>query len=105
MIAEGRGELLLLHRRDVEVGRRLDQTVGERDAVVDRLHRPAAEYFAWREFGRHDRSGELLEERLPVGIETEQDVRHEDGHERGERAPEIDFHLLDVGITLPQRIG
>ena len=104
-IAERRREHLLLHGRDVEIRRRLDQPVRERDAIVDRLHRAAAEDFAGRELGRHDRRREFLEERLPVCIEPEQDVGHEDRHERGQRAPEIDFHLLDFGIGLPQRIG
>ena len=42
---------------------------------------------------------------VPSRAEPEQQVRHEHRHEPRERLAEIDRHLLDVGIALPERIG
>jgi hypothetical protein len=47
---------------------------------VDWEHRPGAEHPARQEFGRHDRGGELLENRLTVAPEPKQQVGHENRH-------------------------
>ena len=52
--------------------RRRDASLRQRDAIVDRLHRAAAEDLAGHELGRHDRGGELLEHRLAVAAQPEQ---------------------------------
>ena len=79
--AERVRQLLLLDGGEVEVRRRRDAPLRHRDAIVDRLHRAGAEDLARQELGRHDRGGELLEDRLPVAPEPEQQVGHEDRHE------------------------
>ncbi len=84
--AERRRELLLLDGGEIEIGRRRDAALRQRDAIVDRLHRAGAEHLAGHELGRHDRGGELLEHRLPVASEPEQQVGHEHRHEPRERA-------------------
>jgi ATP-dependent helicase YprA (DUF1998 family) len=103
--AKGRGELLLLDGGDVEVRRRLDPSLGQLDAIVDRLHPPAAEHPARQELGRLDRSGELLEHGLTVRAQAEQQIGHEHRDEPRERPPEIGLHDLDLRIALPKRIG
>src|SRR5205085_4686088 len=74
--AKGRGQLLLLDGRDVEIGRRLDSAFGELDAVIDRLERAATEDPAGQELRRLDRGRELLEDRLAVRPQPEQQIRH-----------------------------
>ena len=98
-------ELLLLDGRDVEVRGGCDPPFRQLDAVVDRLHGARAEDLPGHELGRHDRRRELLEQGLPVPPEPEQEIRHDEGHQPRQRAPEIRRHGLDVGIPRPQGIG
>ena len=105
MEAERHLRRLMLDRGEVEVRRRRDAAFRQLQHVVDRLHRAGAEDFAGRELGRHDRGGEFLEHRLPVGVQPVKNIRHEHRHQPRQRGAVIDCHLLDVGIPLPQRIG
>ena len=103
--AERHRHFLVLDGGEVEIARRRDAPFGQLDAIVDRLHRAGAEDLAGREFGRHDRGGEIREHRRAVAPQPEQQVRHEHRHEPRQRRAEIDRHLLDVGIGRPQRIA
>ena len=98
---KGRGQLLLLDGGDVEVGGRLDPSLGQLDEVVDRLQRPATEHPAGQELRRRDRRGEFLEQRRSVRPEPKQDVGHEQRHQAGQARPEIRVHLFEVAIALP----
>ena len=99
--AEGRRQLLLLDRPDVEIDGRRDMAVGQRHAVIDRRHRAIAEHLAGQELGRPDRRGEFLEQGCAVLPEAEQQIRHEHRHEPRQPGAEIRIHLLEVAVALP----
>ena len=104
MEAERHRQLLLLDSGDVEIRGGRDPAFGQFDAVIDRRHRAAAEDLAGSEFGRVDRRCEFFEERLAIGAQPEQQVRHENRDEPRESLSEIGVHLFKVAITLPEGV-
>ena len=66
------------------------------------MHGALAKDLTRQELGRHDRIGKILEERLALAVEPEQDVRHDQRNKLRQSTGIVDRHDLHVGIPLPQ---